>query len=214
MWDALDITEAEALGLCELAEHDLALARDFARRAQAAEDSEEASRLGRSYQRAARSYRQTLALKARLKRDLAQAGAAEAQVAAQVAAKTPRARPGGAAVARRIGELRTALLRLAWDEAERPEDEREAGQGAEAAERTGAVALETFAWVREDVEGAVAEDCVKDSFGEEALDDHVARLALDLGFATDAIAAWRDLPDPPEAALAVEAEELDWDSSA
>src|SRR5258708_3074890 len=113
MLDALDITEEEALGLAELAQHDLALARAFARRAQAAEDGEEASRLARSYQRAARSYRQTLALKARLKRDLA--------AAAQVQAATPRPKPGGAAIARRIGELRVALLRLAWDEAERPE---------------------------------------------------------------------------------------------
>src|SRR5690349_15307928 len=115
MLDALNITEEEAQGLAELAQHDLAMARDFARRAQAAEDADEANRLARSYQRAARSYRQTLALKARLKRDLA--------AAAQVQANTPRPKPGGAAVARRIGELRGALLRLAWDEAERPEGE-------------------------------------------------------------------------------------------
>src|SRR4051794_32581028 len=116
MLDALNITEEEAQGLCELAQHDLALARDFARRAQAADDADEANRLARSYQRAARSYRQTLALKARLQRALA--------AAARVQATTPRPKPGGAAVARRIGELRTALTRLAWDEAERPEDER------------------------------------------------------------------------------------------
>src|SRR5438045_3739273 len=80
------------------------------------EGADEANRLARSYQRAARSYRQTLALKARLQRDLA--------AAARVQATTPRPKPGVAAVARRIGELRTALTRLAWDEAERPEDER------------------------------------------------------------------------------------------
>src|SRR3982750_477928 len=85
MLDALNITEEEALGLAELAQHDLALARDFARRAQAAEDADEANRLARSYQRAARSYRQTLALKARLRRDLAQADA----VCAATAANTP-----------------------------------------------------------------------------------------------------------------------------
>ena len=73
MYDALDITEADALGLGELAELDLAMARSFAARAQAAEDPDVANGLARSYQRAARSYRQTLALKSRLKRELTQA---------------------------------------------------------------------------------------------------------------------------------------------
>src|SRR5215207_3703096 len=75
MLDALNITEEEAAGLAELARHDLAMARHFAERAHAAEDPAVANRLARSYQRAARSYRQTLALKARLKRDLQRAAA-------------------------------------------------------------------------------------------------------------------------------------------
>ena len=199
MLDLLDITEDEARGLAELAQHDLALARDFARRAQAAEDSDEASGLARSYQRAARSYRQTLALKARLQRDLA--------AAARARANTPRPRPGGAAVARRIGEVREALLRLAWNEAERPEDERESAEWEESA-------AETFAFHRQGVEETIAEACLKDSFCDEPLDDHVARLAMDLGFPPDAIAGWRDLADPPDAALAFEPEEDAWLSSA
>lgn len=208
MLDALNITEEEALGLAELARHDLALARDFARRAQAAEDGDEASRLARSYQRAARSYRQTLALKARLKRDLAQAGAA----AAQAQANTPRPKPGGAAVARRIGEVRAALLRLAWDEAERPEEERVETPDTEDAES----AIELFAFLRTDVEATVAEDSRKDSFCDEPLDDHVARLAMGLGFPADAIGRWRDLPDPPQAAMELEPDEEEpvWRSSA
>lgn len=198
MLEALDITEEEARGLAEIAMHDLALARNFAARAQAAEDADEANRLARSYQRAARSYRQTLALKARLKRDLA--------AAAQVQAKTPKTPPGGAAIARRIGELRTALLRLAWDEAERPETEDEAEDFEDVAQE--------FACRREDVEIAVTEACLKSDFCDEPLDDHVARLALGLGFAADAIARWRDLGDPPQAALDAEPEEFDWRSSA
>ena len=199
MLDALNITEEDALGLAELAQHDLALARDFARRALAAEESEEASGLARSYQRAARSYRQSLALKVRLRRELA--------ATAQVQANTPRPRPGGAAVARRIGEVREALLRLAWNEAERPEDERESAEWDESA-------AETFAFHRHGLEEAIAEDGLKDSFGDEPLDDHVARLALDLGFPPDAIAGWRDLADPPQAALDFEPEADDWLSSA
>lgn len=194
--DALDITEEEAQGLAELARHDLAMARVFAARAQAAEDADEATQLARSYQRAARSYRQTLALKARLKRELA--------AAAQAQAGLPRARPGGTAVAKRIGELRTALLRLSWDEAERPEIEDEAVDPADV--------REIFADHAEVVEEAIAEACLKDDFVDEPLDDHVARVALDLGFAPEAIARWRDLPDPPKAAFAVE--EPDWESSA
>ena len=204
MLDALNITEEEALGLAELAQHDLALARDFARRAQAAEDADEASRLARSYQRAARSYRQTLALKARLKRDLA--------AAAQVQAATPKPRPGGAAVARRIGELRTALLRLAWDEAERAETEPDETEG-DGPDDALATATELFAFRRPDIEGAINEACFKADFCEAPLDDDVARLALDQGFAPAAIARWRDLPDPPQAALEAEAEEFDWRSS-
>ena len=70
MLEALDITAEQAAGLDELAAMDLAMARHFAARAQAAEDDEVANQYGRSYQRMARSYRQTLALKARLQKDL------------------------------------------------------------------------------------------------------------------------------------------------
>ena len=61
--------------------------------------------------------------------------------------------------------------------------------------------------------GVITEGCLKDSFGDEPLDDHVARLGLDLGFAPEAIARWRDLPDPPQAAMDLEPDE-DWRSSA
>lgn len=202
MLEALDITAEEAEGLAELARHDLALARDFAARAQAAEDAEEATRLARSYQRAARSYRQTLALKARLKRDLSQAAAATAEVQA----KTPRPRPGGAAVARRLSELRTALARLCWDEAERAETEAETADPAETAEH--------FAFRRLDIELELNKACARPDFCDETLDDHVARLALAFGFEPAAIARWRDLRDPPNAAPDPEPGRADWRSSA
>jgi hypothetical protein len=64
------MTEEDARGLCELAAVDLRMAKGFADRALAEEDPDIANGLARSYQRAARSYRQTLALKMRLRRDL------------------------------------------------------------------------------------------------------------------------------------------------
>lgn len=201
MLDALDITEEEAQGLAELARHDLAMARSFAARAQAAEDADEANDLARSYQRAARSYRQTLALKVRLKRELA--------AVAQAQSNIPRPKPGGAAVARRIGELRKALLRLAWDEAERAETETD-----DAAPDADAV-VETFGYWEEEVGGIVAEACLKDDFCDAPLEDHVAALALDLGFSPDAIARWPNLPDPPKSALNPDADgPFPWRSSA
>lgn len=200
MWDALDITAEDAAGLAEIAQHDLALARDFARRALAAEDNDEANRLARSYQRAARSYRQTLAVKARLKRDLAAAARAQAD--------TPKPRPGGLAVARRVGELRTALTRLCWDEADPPETDGDETAGDFAA------ACADFANRREDVEELISQAILKPDFGNAPLDDDVARLALDMGLSPEAIGRWRELPDPPQAALDTQADDLDWESSA
>ncbi|MBU1377847.1 MAG: hypothetical protein KKE02_04180 [Alphaproteobacteria bacterium] len=205
MWDALDITDEDAAGLAEIAQHDLALARDFARRALAATDNDEANQLARSYQRAARSYRQTLAVKARLKRDLT--------AAARTQADTPRSKPGGAAVARRITELRTALMRLAWDEAEPPETDGLGTDAGETAEDFGA-ACEAFADRRADIEILISRACLKPDFGAAPLDDDVAGLALDMGLAAEAIGRWRELPDPPQAALDTEVDGLDWRSSA
>jgi hypothetical protein len=192
MLDALNITEEEALGLTELAQHDLALARDFARRAQAATDTDEANTLARSYQRAARSYRQTLALKARLRREVAAAG--QDAAARTEAARAPRE---GAAVGHRIADLREALLRLVWDEAEGPEDEPAEGDGA-------GFDVEAFTSRCEAVEGAVKSGRWARDFTEEPLDDQVTRLALGLGFTPEAAAGWRELADPPDWAFEIE----------
>ena len=69
MHDALAITEADAQGLAEVAEVQLRLARRFAERAEAEEDVDKACRLARASERAARGYRQSLLIKARLGRD-------------------------------------------------------------------------------------------------------------------------------------------------
>ena len=87
--------------LARLAEFDLAAAERVHGRLMAAEESSEIAELGRTYQRVARSLRQTLALKAKLKRDR------------EAAAKdAPKGRPGGLAVTRRIRELRQAVTRV------------------------------------------------------------------------------------------------------
>lgn len=69
MSDALAITDADALGLAEVAEIQLRLARRFAERAEAEEDVDRACKLARATERAARGYRQSLLLKSRLMRD-------------------------------------------------------------------------------------------------------------------------------------------------
>lgn len=97
-------------------------------------------------------------------------------------------------------------MRLSWDEADPPETE---------AETTAFdAACEDFSYRRADIELVVSQACLKPDFGEAPLDDDVARLAMDLGMSPDAIARWRDLPDPPQAALDTEAEDIDWRSSA
>ncbi|MET0271438.1 MAG: hypothetical protein ABW360_00460, partial [Phenylobacterium sp.] len=69
MSEATPFIDRDEAMLAELAELDLALARKVQACAMAAEDPETVGALARSYQRVARSLRQTLALKAKLKRD-------------------------------------------------------------------------------------------------------------------------------------------------
>lgn len=66
---AFDLTDADAQGLDALAAAKLRLALRFAERAEAAEDVDEACKLARTSDRAARSYRQLLLVKAKLRRD-------------------------------------------------------------------------------------------------------------------------------------------------
>ncbi|MBX3485624.1 hypothetical protein [Phenylobacterium sp.] len=65
-----DLTDADAQGLDALAAAQLRLALRFAERAEAAEDDDAACKLARTSERAARSYRQILLIKSKLRRDL------------------------------------------------------------------------------------------------------------------------------------------------
>jgi hypothetical protein len=97
--------------LARLAEFDLAAAERVHGRLMAAETSGEIAELGRTYQRVARSLRQTLALKARLK--------ADREAAAKNAPPPPK--PSGVAVRRRMSEVRQAVTRVIWRETEDPD---------------------------------------------------------------------------------------------
>lgn len=106
------VLERDLQKLERLAELDLALAERVHACAMAATDTAEIVDLGRTYQRVARSLRQTLALKAKLVRDAAQDGRA---------AQPARDRDRDPAVIQRKQEAREAVQRLIWTEAERDE---------------------------------------------------------------------------------------------
>jgi hypothetical protein len=153
--------------LARLAEFDLAAAERVHGRLMAAEEASEIAELGRTYQRVARSLRQTLALKAKLKHDR--------EAAAKAA---PPATPSPSAMSRRARELREAVTRVIWSEAESPD----AG-----------VFLEGL------LDEGIAEEMLSDDFCAEALDAHVAQVCEELGLSPEGAAGWRGLADPPAA---------------
>jgi hypothetical protein len=179
MLDALTITEAEAAGLSELAALDLAMARDFAARAQAAEDPETANDLARSYQRMARSYRQSLALKVRLQREM---GRAERE--APPPAPVPR---DEARIEARVAALRGPVQRVIWAEHE-PADPCEVDDD---------LSGEFFDLLEQRLDLQARDD----RFGLEPLDVHVVAFCRALGLDTALARRWRELPDPPGEAL-------------
>jgi hypothetical protein len=189
MLDALTITEDEAAGLSELAALDLAMSRDFAARARAAEDPEVANDLVRSYQRMARSYRQSLALKVRLAREIARA---EREPAAPV----PR---DEARIEARVAEIRGPVRRVIWAEHE-PADCHDPDED---------LASEVFDLLEERLDL-----CARDNrFGQEPLDVHVVALCRSLGLDTTLARRWRELPDPPDEAFDDARDEPEWRGS-
>ncbi len=148
--------------LARLAQFDLAAAARVHERLMIAETSSEIAELGRTYQRVARSLRQTLALKAKLKRD-------------REAGVKPVA-PGGLAVAPRVREVRHAVGRLIWTEAESPD---------------------TATEFEEALDDLLEVEMLGDRFCAEDLDDQVARISLAIGLTAEDAERWRDLPDPP-----------------
>ena len=105
MSEVLDISDEEMLA--RLAACDLTAAERVHSRLMAAEEASDIAELGRTYQRIARSLRQTLALKARFKRERE---AADKDV--------PRTKAGGVETAQRVREVRAAVARVIWNETE------------------------------------------------------------------------------------------------
>ena len=173
MLDALTITEAEAAGLSELAALDLAMARDFAARAQAETDPDTANDLARSYQRMARSYRQSPALKVRLARELARLQ--------QDAPPPPR---DEARIRARVDEVRRAARRVIWTEHE-----------ASDCDEPDEDVLELFSDLLEQRLQRTSRD---DRFVETPLDDHIVEMCAALALSTSLARRWRELPDPPD----------------
>jgi hypothetical protein len=110
MPEAAAILDRDEQMLCRLAELELAAAEKVHAKLMATEETAEVSELARSYQRLARSLRQTLALKARLKRERVQAEAK----------RRPEDDPR---VPARKAEVREALARVVWTEYEREDAE-------------------------------------------------------------------------------------------
>jgi hypothetical protein len=185
MLDALSITEAEAAGLSELAALDLAMARDFAARAQAAEDPAVANDLARSYQRMARSYRQSLALKARLRMETIHADRETPRRTGIGAAAAPTDHniEDDVAIDLRAEELHGAVERVIWTERER----------AEAPETEADDMLEQRF---ERLEARLDRLVRNPRFAREPLDDQVIALCRDIGLDEDLARRWRELPEP------------------
>ncbi|MET0271564.1 MAG: hypothetical protein ABW360_01095 [Phenylobacterium sp.] len=167
MFEANDSSDRDEAMLAELAELDLALARRVHAFAMAAEDPEQVGALARGYQRVARSLRQTLALKAKLTSDRA---------ADRRANPPPAPRYDAARAARRQDELRVAMRRVIWKEAE---DER-------------------ADWLFDLLEDRLADHGRRADFGVRPLDEHVLDLCADFSLTLEGGAGWRDLPDPEE----------------
>ena len=163
------------VALARLAELDLSLAEHVHAQALATTDADEINGLGRTYQRVARSLRQTLALKAKLAREDREA------VARQSSFTSFRDRRSSAPATPAKGyELADAVTRVIWDEAEPEERE---------------VLLDKLGdRIRDYIDAP--------GFTTRPIDDDVVRLAVELGLSPVVAAGWRQLPElPPEEAF-------------
>jgi len=151
--------ERHARGLAELTELGLSLARDLHACALAEPDPKTKADTALAFHRVSRSARQSMALEARLKRDLTRQER-EARAEAVQAAETR--------VHVRKAQVRAAVERLIWTEAESDEE----------AER-----------LVDELGERLDEDALHQGFADHPVEVHIARLRADLGLSGGAEAA-------------------------
>ena len=173
MSDAAEMTDRHGRILAELSERGLTLARALHERALAAETTAEACELGLAFHRISRSLRQTLALEARLERDRRRQDHED---------RAEAERQDQARVQRRRTQVRLAVERAIWNEAEGEEAER----------------------LVDELDDVLEGEVLADGFADAPLDAHIARLCAEFGLAApgpddddddDTIAF--DTADPP-----------------
>jgi hypothetical protein len=154
MSDSAEKAERQDRILGELAELGLSLARAVHERALAAETPEATSELALAFHRISRSVRQTLALEAKIEHD-------RSRQDREVRADAARGRENG--VTRRKHQLRMAVERSVWNEAEGAEAER----------------------LLDELDDILEEEVLSDAFTEGPLEAHIARIRADLGLAAN-----------------------------
>jgi len=176
-----DIADRDLQMLDELAELDLALARHVHACALATDDPARVADLSRAYQRMSRSVRQTLALKAKLKRE-AEQHARWLEVRDRDR-RTPMREPTPAPIdpaAQRRDDLESAVARVIWAEREFEGPDWEDRQ-ERCFER-----MDSLFRVPHYVE----------RLGKGTLDEDVITLCGDLGLSRANALNWRNLPEP------------------
>ena len=185
------IAERRQQMLGELAELDLAGAKAAHASYMEAIGTPEEAEKGRTYQRMARSLRQSLALHERMERLTAREARERAHEARRDAVLDPPREPYQPrrqfprdipAADARADELRTAVRRLIWTE------------GFEKSELESERQLEGEFY--RELEDWLVESRCEDDFATRDLDDQVAEIAETLGLDPDNVPRWRDLPAP------------------
>ena len=151
-----EMMERHARGLAELTELGLSLARDLHACALAEPDPKTKAETALAFHRVSRSVRQSMALEAKLKRDLTRQDR-EARADAVQAAETR--------VRTRKAQVRAAVERLIWTEAE----------GDEEAER-----------LIDELAEHLEEAALHQGFADDPVENHIARLRADLGLSSRA----------------------------
>ncbi|MDB5436449.1 MAG: hypothetical protein JWR47_2706 [Phenylobacterium sp.] len=145
-----ETTEHQDRALAELLELGMAAAREVQARLLAAEDAKAVCDLSLAFNRVSRAVRQTVALQAKVGRERRREGRDEA-------AEGKRADEAHAS--RRQLQVRTAVERRIWAEAEDDEAER----------------------LIDELDDLVSEEALYEGFGQEPVAAHIARICGDLG---------------------------------